>query len=376
MDDLDLALEEGGFDAYVAFGNSQDANILYLTRFSVTDPILYIRRRGERGVIIVPQMECERAAKETDAVVISRAEAGYFEISKEERDPWRVLARVIERQVPAGPVLVPPSFPYALGSELARERQVGVDRDTVHRMREVKTAQEIRSIRHVQHVCDRAMERALLVIRKAKARKGLLFQGAVPLTSSLVRSAIHQVLVRNGCIPGETIVSCGEETAMPHRRGDGQLMEGEPIVIDIFPRDQETGYFTDMTRTVCRGEASPEIADMFRAVRGAQDLASRLIRPGVSGAEVYQAAVDFFREAGYESGSRGFVHSLGHGVGLEVHELPGLGPSGGELKANSVVTNEPGLYYPGTGGVRLENTGVVGQSGFSSLTRFGRDLVL
>jgi len=115
---------------------------------------------------------------------------------------------------------------------------------------------------------------------------------------------------------------------------------------------------------------------MFRAVRDAQDLASRLIRPGVPGADVYQAAVDFFREAGYESGSRGFVHSLGHGVGLEVHELPGLGPSGGELKENSVVTNEPGLYYPGTGGVRLENTGVVGRGGFSSLTRFGRDLVL
>jgi len=255
MDALDLALEEGGFGAYVAFGNSQDPDVLYLTRFSVTDPVLYIRRRGERGVIVVPQMECERAAKEADAVVISREEAGFFEIAKEERDSWRVLARVIGRQVPVGPVLVPANFPYALGSELAREKQVGVDRDAVHRMREVKTAREIGSIRHVQHACDRAMERALLVIRKAKARKGLLFQGAVPLTSSLVRSAIHQVLVRNGCIPGETIVSCGEETAMPHRRGDGQLTEDEPIVIDIFPRDQETGYFTDMTRTVCRGSS-------------------------------------------------------------------------------------------------------------------------
>jgi len=99
----------------VAFGNSQDPDVLYLTRFSVTDPVLYIRRRGERGVIVVPQMECERAAKETDAVVISREEAGFFEIAKEERDSWRVLARVIGRQVPVGPVLVPANFPYALG---------------------------------------------------------------------------------------------------------------------------------------------------------------------------------------------------------------------------------------------------------------------
>jgi len=298
MDALDSALEEGDFRAYVAFGNSQDADILYLTRFSVTDPILYLRKRGERGVIVVPQMECERAEKESDSVVMSRAKAGLFEIAKEESDYWRVLARVIERQVPEGPILVPANFPYAIGSELARKRQVGVDRDTIHRMREVKTDREIGTIQRVQRVCDMAMERALLEIRKAKARNGLLFRGVVPLTSSLVRSVIHQVFVRNGCMPGDTIVSCGEETAMPHRRGDGQLLEGEPIVIDIFPRDQETGYFTDMTRTVCRGEPSPEIVDMYRTVRDAQDLASRLIEPGVPGADVHQAVVDFFGDAG------------------------------------------------------------------------------
>jgi Xaa-Pro aminopeptidase len=320
-------------------------------------------------------MECERAAKEATSAVISRADAGLFDFAKEERDPWRVLARVIGRQV-KGPLLVPPEFPYALGSELARERHVAVDDGVLSRMREVKKAQEIRYIRDVQHVCDMAMDRALRMIRKAKARKGLLFQGAVPLTSSLVRSAIHQVFVRNGCVPCDTIVACGEETAMPHRRGDGQLREGEPIVIDFFPRHGETGYFSDMTRTVCRGESSPDIADMYRAVRDAQDLASRLIRPGVSGAQIYQAVVDFFREAGYESGSRGFVHSLGHGVGLEVHERPALGPSGEEIRENSVVTNEPGLYYPGIGGVRLENTGVVKRGGFSSFTRFERELVL
>lgn len=375
MDALDRALKEGGFGAYVAFGTSGDANILYLTRFSTTDPILYIRKPGERGLIVVSQMECERAAKEATTAVISRADAGFFDVAKEESNPWRVLARVIGRQV-EGPLLVPPHLPYALGSELAREREVAIDGGVLARMREVKKAQEIRCIRDVQHVCDIAMDRALRMIRKAKARKGLLFQGAIPLTSSFVRSAIHQVFVQNGCIPSDTIVACGEETAMPHRRGDGQLREGEPIVIDFFPRHEKTGYFSDMTRTVCRGEAPPEIAEMFGAVRDAQDLAAKLIKPGVSGAGVYQAVVDFFRDAGYESGSRGFIHSLGHGVGLEVHERPGLGPSGEELMENSVVTNEPGLYYPGTGGVRLENTGVVKRGGFSSFTRFKRELVL
>ncbi len=375
MDALDWALKEGNFGAYVAFGTSLDPNILYLSRFSSTDPVLYIRRQGEKGEIIVSQMEYERAVRESSATVISRSDAGFFEIAGEEPDPWRVLARVILRQV-EGPILVPPGFPYALGAEIAGERRVAVDREILPAMREIKSPEEIRFIRHVQHVCDRAMERAILMIRKARVRKGLLFQGAVPLTSDLVRSAIHQVFVRNGCIPGETIVSCGEDTAMPHRRGEGQLRECEPIVIDIFPRDQRTGYFSDMTRTVCRGEPPAEIAEMFQAVRDAQDLAAGMIRPGTTGSDVYRAAVDFFREAGYESGTRGFVHSLGHGVGLEIHERPGLSPSGEVLRENCVVTNEPGLYYPGTGGVRLENTGVVRKRGFSSFTRFERRLVL
>lgn len=375
MDALDRALAEGGFGAYVAYGTSSDPNILYLTRFSTSDPVLYIRRPGERGIIVVPQMELERAARESIAAVMSRAQAGFPEAMSGETDVWQATARVIAQHVD-GPLLVPPGFPSALGLELARERTVAIDRDVLSGMREVKTADEIACIRRVQRVCDTAMEKAIGMIRKAKVRKGGLYRGAVPLTSSLVRSAIHQHLVREGCTPGETIVACGEETAMPHARGEGQLVEGAPIVIDIFPRDQETGYFSDMTRTVCRGEAPTEIAEMHAAVRDAQDLAARLLKPGASGAEVYREVVDFFRDAGYESGSRGFVHSLGHGVGLEVHERPSLGPSGGRVKEGTVVTNEPGLYYPGTGGVRLENTGVVRRQGFVSLTRFHRDLVV
>ncbi|MCQ8893389.1 MAG: Xaa-Pro peptidase family protein [Methanolinea sp.] len=375
MDAIEEALLQGQFGALVAYGSSEDANIRYLTRFSTSDPVLFIRKAGERGVIVVPQMEYERASREATASVMSRAEAGFFEVQKEEKDPWRALARVVLGLVD-GAILVPPGFPYALGCELARERRVEVDRVVLSGMREVKTSFEVARIRHVQHVCDKAMDRGIRLIAKARERKGLLFSGAVPLTSSMVRSAMHQVIIRNGCIATDTIVACGRETAIPHERGQGQLEAGQPIVIDVFPRDEKTGYYSDMTRTVSRGEPSAEIAEMFEAVRGAQDLAARLIRPGVPGASVHQAVVDFFRDAGYESGTRGFVHNLGHGVGLEVHEGPGLGPAGGTLREGNVVTDEPGLYFPGTGGVRLENTGVVRRRGFSPLTRYQRELVV
>jgi Xaa-Pro aminopeptidase len=179
-----------------------------------------------------------------------------------------------------------------------------------------------------------------------------------------------------GCQVKDTIVSCGKDTAAPHTRGTGPLYEGEPVVIDIFPSDERTGYYSDMTRTVVKGEPLPEIREMYDAVKAAQDHAGSMIKPGISGEEVYQAVVDLFSSQGYRKGSEGFTHSLGHGVGLEVHELPSLGPEGGQLSRGNVVTNEPGLYYEKTGGVRLENIGVVTRTGYRCITSFPRELVV
>ncbi|MDD1666880.1 MAG: M24 family metallopeptidase, partial [Methanomicrobiales archaeon] len=123
-----------------------------------------------------------------------------------------------------------------------------------------------------------------------------------------------------------------------------------------------------------KGEPSAKIGEMFEAVLGAQGLAAGLVRPGATGAEIHGKVVDYFRERGYESNTKGFIHNLGHGVGLEVHELPTLGPAGGELAAGNVITLEPGLYYPGVGGVRLEDAGVVTADGFRDLTRLPKEL--
>ena len=101
-----------------------------------------------------------------------------------------------------------------------------------------------------------------------------------------------------------------------------------------------------------------------------------MIRAGAVGADLYRATVEFFRDRGYESDTRGFIHSLGHGVGLEVHEDPSLGPQGEALVAGNVVTIEPGLYYPGTGGVRLEDMGAVTETGFDRFTQYEEELTL
>jgi Xaa-Pro aminopeptidase len=185
---------------------------------------------------------------------------------------------------------------------------------------------------------------------------------------------MHISLLGAGCTATDTIVSCGRDTAIPHERGRGPLKPCEPIVIDIFPRDARTGYYTDMTRTFVAGEPEPRIKEMYDAVRDAQSLAQSLVMAGVTGASVHEAVVKSFADAGFESNTRGFIHNLGHGVGLDVHELPVVGPGGKPLARGNIITIEPGLYYQETGGVRLENTGAVTKCGFSSFTAFPRQL--
>jgi Xaa-Pro aminopeptidase len=159
--------------------------------------------------------------------------------------------------------------------------------------------------------------------------------------------------------------------------GTGPLRADEPIVIDLFPLHEKSGYFADMTRTFVKGEPSQEILDMYTALREAKQLAISRVKGGVSGAVLYQIVVDFFKEQGYDSDTRGFVHNLGHGVGLQIHELPTVGPSGNSpLEAGNVITIEPGLYYPGIGGVRLEDIGAVTKTGFKNFTDFPEDLII
>jgi len=228
----------------------------------------------------------------------------------------------------------------------------------------------------VQAATELAMDLAISMIRSSVPKDGVLYIGGKALTSEQIRSGMHKLLLDHDCIATDTIVACGEDAALPHLLGSGPLREAEPIVIDVFPQDMMTGYYTDMTRTVSKGSPDQEIVDMFQAVKEAQNLGQSLLKPGITGDSVHQAVIDFFKEKGYESNTRGFVHNLGHGVGLEVHERPVIGPGGPLLKQGQVVTVEPGLYYPGTGGVRLEDTGAIMSDGFQNFTRYPREFIL
>jgi Xaa-Pro aminopeptidase len=375
MNALDRSLLKSGAEAFVMIGSSENADMRYITRFVTTDPVIYIRKRGEQGVIIVSEMEYKRASRESAVGVMSRAEAGLLRILDREKDRWRAYAVMIHDLV-GGAVLIPPDLPYALGKYLSDLTPVYVDSGTIPAMRARKKKAEITEIRKVQMATEAAMKMATMMIRRSRPKKGMLYLGKGPLTSEMVRNAMHRHLLEQGYLARDTIVSCGKDTAIPHISGSGPLLSEEPIVIDVFPRSAESGYFTDMTRTVSKGAPATEILEMYRAVKEAQDIAASMLRPGTTGAEVHESVVDFFHDHGYKDGAEGFIHNLGHGVGLEIHELPVVGPFGGKLKQGNVVTNEPGLYYPKIGGVRLENIGVITRTGIDCITRFPRELVL
>ncbi|MDH7593761.1 MAG: Xaa-Pro peptidase family protein [Methanomicrobiales archaeon] len=371
MDPLDRAMAEKNAKAYAAYGSGNcDADIRYLSGFRTSDAILYMKRYDESPFIVVSSMELERAAQEAKVRAMTRKEAGFFEYLSQEGDHRdRAMARTIA-SLGGAHIMVPPYFPFSIAKELSALCEVSIeDKEVVKACRARKDGDEIRSIKGAQEAAEEAMRVAVGMIARSKIRNGELSYDESPLTSERVKAAIHRSLVDRGCTGRDTIVSCGRDTAIPHHTGGGVLLADEPIVIDIFPQNEE-GYYADMSRTVVRGEPSPEILEMYTAVKWAKSIAIGEIRAGKRGSDIHQMVVDYLSAQGFESDSQGFIHNLGHGVGLEVHEHPVLGPRGDELEPGNVITVEPGLYYKGVGGVRLEDMGIVRPNGFELLTLF------
>ena len=375
MDPLSNAIRKSGAEAYVIYASSRDTDMRYLTHFTTSDPFVFFKKPKEPGVIIVSQMEAGRASREATATVMTRTQAGLPEILKNEKDPYRATAKMITG-VAGKKILVPPNFPIALANALSEYCSVVVDAGTVQSMRAKKDKNELLFMKNVQKVTEKAMGRAISLIRSASVKKGILHIDKNPLTSEQVKFSMHSLLLEYGCGAVDTIVSCGEDTAIPHMTGTGPLRSDEPIVIDLFPVEEKSGYYADMTRTVVKGEPSTDIREMYDTLREAKQLGISRVKAGVSGADIHLSVVDFFKDRGYESDTRGFMHNLGHGVGLQVHELPTVGPAGKALASGNVITIEPGLYYPGIGGVRLEDIGAVTPRGFKNFTEFSEELIV
>ncbi len=370
-------LEQRDCDAYVVYDSSDNEDMRYLSGFLATDPFIYVYKKDGGQFLIVSSMEELRARRESPCSIVTRTAAGFYELLEKHNDADAASAEMIKNFC-GEKLLVPYSMPVGFARALESSAQVTIDSGTVLSMRAKKTGVEIEKIRAVQKKNERGVTLAVDTVRKADVSEdgGLFFEDE-PLTSEKLREIMHEAFFRMGLDDKDTIASCGADTALPHAKGEGQLFANQPIVLDVFPRDIETGYFADMTRTISKGKPSDEICRMYDTVHEAKELAVSLIRAGVSGADVHNAAADYFTKKGYvTAGTSGFIHSLGHGVGLAIHESPSLSVRGGVLEEGNVVTVEPGLYYPGIGGVRLEDMGAVTEDGFDRFTTFEEKLIV
>jgi Xaa-Pro aminopeptidase len=354
---------------------------------AVPDPFLYVEAGGVKHAVI-SSMEIPRLAEAGGIECHPLEEFGADDLIAQglSRDAMAdaVSVRAV-RELGVTRALVPYFFPLELADLLRAEGvELTVDRDFFQERRRVKSEAELAGIRRAQAAAEAGMTAARELLRRAEIADGTALLDGEPLTSERLKAAISAAFTAGGCSADEFVVSHGPQSAIGHHMGAGGIKPGEPIVIDLWPRDNESGCHADMTRTYCLGEPSDELREWHRLVKEALDRTHAQLAPGVSGRALYDTSCDVFEQAGYPTQrtktpgrplENGYFHSLGHGVGLEVHEEPGLGLTAQkQLVAGDVVTLEPGLYRQGVGGCRLEDLLLITETGAENLTDFPYDL--
>jgi Xaa-Pro aminopeptidase len=351
------------------------------------DPFLYAEKDGRRHIVIT-DFEWPRIQEAgMDAELISPFALGLDELLDSGEKYWQIMLELPLRgvqEIGITSALVPHTFPLQLANFL-RENGVELtpDREFFDQRRRVKSETELAGIRRAQRAAEAGMDAARDVFRRAEQSNGALLVDGKPLTSERVKLAIGDAFMRHGCTADEFIVSHGAQSAIGHDMGSGEIAAGEPIVIDLWPKDAETACYADMTRTFCIGEVPDELRDYHRLVKESLDRSLEAVRAGARGPDVFAVSCEPFHREGHktmlnkepgEVVEDGYFHSLGHGVGLDVHEQPGLARAGEELLAGDVVTLEPGLYRRGWGGCRLEDLVLVTDNGAENLTQYPYDL--
>ena len=367
-------------NARLIFAASENcADLRYESGFSAPDPFLWFEVSGQR-TIIVSALEFSRAQKECRVgteVICTEDVKTRFGLRNVPVSSASEQICAISRSLGVHHWQVPDNFPLGLAQKLTKRRIRLSTLNPFSPQRAIKTEAEIAAIQEAVQLAEIGLQCAENILRQSRIGKdNLLFWQNAILTAEILRGEIDAEIARAGGIAQGTICAPGRQGADPHQVGTGAIHAHEPIALDIFPRSKRSGYHGDLTRTWVKGKASDYVWRAFKAVQQAQKNALQALKPGVSGKDIHQGVVDLFKERGFETvmgggvTPRGFFHSTGHGLGLEVHEAPSLSlRNEAPLQTGHVVTVEPGLYYPEWGGVRLEDVAVLTDTGCRNLTK-------
>jgi Xaa-Pro aminopeptidase len=385
--------EDEGQNLLVIGAPERDADAYYLSGFLAPDAVIFLRVAGKK-YLAVSSLEYGRAEKEAPVdELLSYEELGIIRLARELGSGARAYAAAVANLLDKlgasnSPIAVPADFGVAYADELrARGVTLTPEGKLFAGLRRSKTEAEISNIEKTQEAVEGACAHAVEVLEEADVGgDGTLQWRGEPLTSELLRAEIDVELLRRGCAADGTIVAGGPQGADPHERGHGPLKAGESIIVDIFPVDLSTRYYSDMTRTFVKGEPNEGLQAMYDAVLESQEAALSMIRAGVNGRDVHRKVAEVLHAAGYKTNvhdqeegkplTEGFFHGTGHGVGLEIHEAPRISLADEELIPGDVVSVEPGVYDPQTGGVRIEDLVVVTEDGCRSLTKFPKRFVI
>ena len=277
-----------------------------------------------------------------------------------------------------------PDMPVAVADRLRADGVVlQLDDDAISARRRVKSAPELAGTRRAQVAAEAGMSAAAGLLRRSDRDGDRLKLDGEVLTAEAVRAAVRDVCQAHGAPAPPDIIVSSPWSGYGHDPGSGPLPADLPIVIDLWPRDETSGCWADMTRTFVVGEISEQVRSMESLVLDAFELARDAVAPGITGRALHDLVCDVFEPAGYrtqrngpgEDPNEGFQFSLGHGVGLAVHEPPGLGRTGHDaLVAGDVIAIEPGLWVREVGEVRFEDLLLVTEDGGETLTQYPYDL--
>jgi Xaa-Pro aminopeptidase len=371
-------------DARMIYSASEsDANMLWATRFFAPDPFIFIGKRGKR-YLVMNDLEIDRARSQASVdkvLCYSEYQRRWQQRGTQFPTPAQVLLEVFS-DLKIRSVEVPSSFPVGLADQL-RKKHVRVEPrpDPFWPDREFKTKEEIRFISDSLRAAESGMQAGIEAVRSTEIRKdGYLYLDGTRFTSEILKRIINTEIMAQGYVPSHTIAASGEQCVDPHNQGSGAIRANTSIIMDIFPRSQRTGYFGDITRTVVRGRAPDRLKHAYHCVAHAQEIGFRKIKDGTSAYDIHNEIVHYFESEGFPTGlqdgrMQGFFHGTGHGLGLDIHEAPSFGSrSRNALREGNVVTVEPGLYYEGLGGVRLEDVVVVNKTGCKNLVKIPKIL--
>lgn len=362
------------------------ADMRYAVGVPVPAPFIYLRVKG-RGVAVLGDADLERVGR-------SGRKCRVLSLSRCERQLRRAggkhiclaaVIRLLVGKMGSARLMVPADFPLGLARELRRFKVRVRPRggELFFPEREFKSAEELEMIRAAVVMAEVGLAEAIQALKNSKIgpREQLVYHGS-PLTAEKLRGIIQVAILQAGGHPNQTLVASGRQGCDLCGIGSGPLPAHQPILLQVSPRSEKTGYYANIARTVVRGRASEPVRKLYAAVTGAQETAMDHLREGACAGEVHAAVRDHFGREGFRTSRsgdarRGFLHAAGHGLGLALNEPPHVTASSTEiLRPRQVVALHPAVHFPECGEVRVGDVAVVTRNGARNLTQFEKVLEL